>query len=840
MTEPRIAILNGRDQVISFLDNSQPDSIHYYDDILHRYLAGSASTFEFKVMSYQDPKEFLQVGNKLSFHHPEMGDFYFNIVTVERGEDETFVSAVGLTFELLNEKVSETKPSAAKSFVQYLDDWRFERERLKIGINEVSDKKIKNEWSGTETILKRLFSLANVFDAELEFVPVLNSDYSLSHLVMNVYRADHGMGQDKRDKTLRYSDGIDSITKTSDISDLITAIRPTGRDGLSLVGLNKPKEEDGCYLSDGAILSETARDRFPSQVVDTGDGYIMGFWSCDVDSKEMLYGRALAELRKKSVPKLSYDVSGYVEASIGDRITIEDTQFIPKLYVQCRVVEQEISFADPSKNKSIFDNFTEIQSEISSDITAQMEQLIEKYKQYQCSISASNGITFVNRTGQTVLTAIVRDGVADRTDDFEIRWIKDGSSLSTGKTITIKSADFGKSSQYGFEIWKDGLKHGQAEVTLTNLKDGTNGQTSYFHVKYSPIQNPTSAQLKDTPDKFIGTYVDFVQTASTNPSAYTWTQFKGDDGQTGSQGVPGVNGTNGETTYLHIAYATNATGTAGFSVSDSVNKTYIGQYTDFLKDDSTDPKKYSWTLIKGDKGEAGKDGTNGKTSYFHIKYSAVQNPTASQMTETPSTFIGTYTDFTQADSTDPRKYTWMRFQGLKGDQGIPGTNGTNGKTSYLHIAYATNATGTSGFSVSDSAGKTYIGQYTDFVQNDSTNPSKYSWTLIKGEKGDQGLNGADGKNGINGTNGKDGKDGLNGLNGIDALSIEISQSWSGDEVTLTASVFRGGTKLTDDQILALGQIRWFKGGTRLGNGKSIKRTLTGRETIECRLDNVQA
>ena len=476
MTEPRIAILNGRDQVISFLDNSQPDSIHYYDDILHRYLAGSASTFEFKVMSYQDPKEFLQVGNKLSFHHPEMGDFYFNIVTVERGEDETFVSAVGLTFELLNEEVSETKPSTAKSFVQYLDDWGFERERLKIGINEVSDKKIKNEWSGTETILKRLFSLASVFDAELEFVPVLNSDYSLSHLVMNVYRADHGMGQDKRDKTLRYSDGIDSITKTSDISDLITAIRPTGRDGLSLVGLNKPKEEDGCYLSGGDIRSETARDRFPSQVVDTGDGYIMGFWSCDVDSKEMLYGRALAELRKKSVPKLSYDVSGYVEANIGDRVTIEDEQFIPKLFVQCRVVEQEISFTDPSKNKRIFDNFTEIRSEMSSDITAQMEQLIEKYKQYQCSISASNGITFVNGTGQTVLTAIVRDGVADKTSDFEIRWLKDGQALSTGKTITIKSADFGKSCQYGFEIWKDGLKHGQAEVTLTNLKDGADGK----------------------------------------------------------------------------------------------------------------------------------------------------------------------------------------------------------------------------------------------------------------------------------------------------------------------------------------------------------------------------
>ena len=91
------------------------------------------------------------------------------------------------------------------------------------------------------------------------------------------------------------------------------------------------------------------------------------------------------------------------------------------------------------------------------------------------------------------------------------------------------------------------------------------------------------------------------------------------------------------------------------------------------------------------------------------------------MTETPSTYIGTYVDYTQADSSDYKKYTWSRFegaQGERGERGIAGTNGTNGKTSYLHIAYANSADGTSGFSVSDSAGKLYIGQYTDFTSAD--------------------------------------------------------------------------------------------------------------------------
>ena len=143
---------------------------------------------------------------------------------------------------------------------------------------------------------------------------------------------------------------------------------------------------------------------------------------------------------------------------------------------------------------------------------------------------------------------------------------------------------------------------------------------------------------------------------------------------------------------------------------------------------------------KGDPGDPGGPGQNGQTSYFHIKYSSVANPTlSSQMTETPSEYIGTYVDYVENDSTDPSKYIWARFQGVKGDQGIPGTNGNDGKTSYLHIAYANSADGKTDFDISNSANKLYIGQYTDFIQDDSTDPTKYSWTKIKGETGDTGV-----------------------------------------------------------------------------------------------------
>ena len=148
------------------------------------------------------------------------------------------------------------------------------------------------------------------------------------------------------------------------------------------------------------------------------------------------------------------------------------------------------------------------------------------------------------------------------------------------------------------------------------------------------------------------------------------------------------------------------------------------------------------TGAQGPQGPAGQDG---KTSYFHIKYSA--NANGNPMTETPSTYIGTYVDFTQSDSTDYTKYTWSRFEGLqgaKGENGIPGTNGENGQTSYLHIKYSNDGGNTFTANNGETPGS-YIGQYVDFTQEDSTTVGKYTWSKIKGETGDKGDTGAAGR-----------------------------------------------------------------------------------------------
>lgn len=197
--------------------------------------------------------------------------------------------------------------------------------------------------------------------------------------------------------------------------------------------------------------------------------------------------------------------------------------------------------------------------------------------------------------------------------------------------------------------------------------------------------------------------------------------------------------------YTWIAYADDDIGT-GASL-DSYGKEYLGIASNRVTRDPdlTDPTVYTWIKIRGEQGIPGTSGKDGKTSYFHVKYSDVEKPASySDMTETPAKYIGTYVDYELEDSKDPSKYTWSKFQGEDGTDGIPGKNGENGETSYVHFAYATSEDGKTSFSTTDPTDKTYIGQYVDFKKVDSEQPEKYRWSKFQGPKGPAGSDGEQG------------------------------------------------------------------------------------------------
>lgn len=126
------------------------------------------------------------------------------------------------------------------------------------------------------------------------------------------------------------------------------------------------------------------------------------------------------------------------------------------------------------------------------------------------------------------------------------------------------------------------------EVTQpTNISiAGVNGQTSHVHFAFA--DNATGGGFSlTTPKAYMGWYADFNEAASTDPTKYRWSKWKGD------QGLPGKPGADGKTSYFHMAYADSADGRTGFSFKES-GQQYQGYYTDFTQTSSTDPTKYTW------------------------------------------------------------------------------------------------------------------------------------------------------------------------------------------------------------------------------------------------------
>lgn len=482
MDNIRIAILSTNNTPVAYMDNGHKKSMHYWNDELHEYLQGTANAYTFTVNAKHPDAQHVKAGNKVAFTYKGKS-YYLNIVNTDQTEQTITATAWSLSFELINEDAGEYKAGKAMSFEEYLAVFDAER-TLKLGLNEVSDKRITNEWTGTTTVLKRLFSLANVFSAEIEFETVLNSDYSLKEIVLNVYRehsdTDSGIGEYRSDVVLRYGKGITGIRKTTDAEKLYTCIQPTGKDGLTINGLDKKEyDENGNieYFTDGALIrAPQARDRFPSNIVNKADAYILMRKEYDTDSKDKLYSMALSDLKTASEPVVTYEVDGYFDTNIGDTVRMQDQEWTPVLYLQARVSEQIRSLTNPKTAKTVFTNYKELTSEISDDLIKRMQDLISKNKVYTCSISTNNGIIFKNGIGSTTLTAYAYNNGVDVSGNLEIRWSKDGTEFYVGRSVTVNAEDVDTKAVYSFVATENGIRRGYYEVTITKVDDGAPGE----------------------------------------------------------------------------------------------------------------------------------------------------------------------------------------------------------------------------------------------------------------------------------------------------------------------------------------------------------------------------
>lgn len=797
-----------------------PKGLYISDDLKTEEVEAGVATLEFTLnytaSTRNDAKQYGSVGNYILRKNGDEQEIY-TIITSEENifKQEVEIYAEDAGMDLLNETVGEYKADKAYPASYYVekfsDDSGFE-----IGINEVSNYNRKLSWEGETTASERILSVATQFDAEVSYTFEIDR-LKIKHKYINLHKK-RGVDQGRE---LRINREVKNIIVKSSVEDLATALSVTGgypEDSETPINLKGYKYDDGdIYLSGSTIYSRSAVAKWSRYLSEkgSGTGHIVQSYTYDTTSKSELCNRAVSKLKKIYDAAVSYEVElAYLPdgIKIGDTVNIVDDT--GELYLSARIMKLESSICN--------DEYTATLGEYklkSSGISEKMESLAAQFEKLA-----------KNRTFYT--------------------WVV-FADTETGGGISLKSAGKTYMGIAYNQTTKQPVLTDPSIYTWVKVvgeqgiagEPGKNGLTSFFHVRYADVPNPTANQLRKDTGKYIGTYVDYILEDSTDPTKYTWRKFQGDDGEDGADGTPGENGANGETSYLHIAYATSADGKTGFSTTNAVDKTYIGQYVDFTKADSANPAKYHWSKFqgpKGDKGDPGEqglrglqgdkgdqgiqgpkgaDGKDGKTTYFHIKYSAVSNPTsASQMTETPSKYIGTYVDFTQTDSDDPKKYSWQQLegsQGPQGKQGISGTNGADGKTSYLHIKYSNDGgktfTGNSGEDIG-----AYIGTCVDYAKDDPTSVGTYKWAKIKGEAGAKGDKGDTGK-GVKST----------------SVAYQVSTSgttvptgtWSGSVPSASAGQYlwtRTIITYTDDTTSTIYSVgRMGTNGANGTNGKSI-------------------
>ncbi|ADA64786.1 phage tail protein [Lactococcus lactis] len=719
---------------VGFLDSESPGAPSFFNDVEHHYLAEGASTFTFSVNKkkngiLQDYCQFLNEDAYFSF--TEHGDDHFySVGTVDEDNDTTFtVTCYSLNLDLRLEQCDPLENTASHNIQWYFDQMGLiNNAQITIGINEVSDLSRVIKYDGQESKLARLISLIGNFDAEFEFITKSNNDGILDKIILNIYKENdgvnfQGVGTNRDDVILTLDTNITGVSRTVDKTQIFNATTITGADGLTwnssefsyvnsdgVEEFYKRKNEDTAF----APLSLA---KYPSQIQSsTGDRWIRKNFTTDYNTANAIWGYAVSQFKKFAYGIVTYKVSvssllvnsevgNDLPLKIGDTVTISDDNFIDSngvhgLILSARVSEMEISRTDPTKNTLVFSNYIRLQSQISNDLQSQLSNLVDAATPYIGSIDTTNGTQFKNGTGSTTLSAHIFKGSATAetiADSYE--WSKDGTVVAPTQTITVDASGVTDKAVYSFKATIAGKVVASQSVTITNVNDGTDGKTSYTHVAWANNITGTNG--------FTTVYPNLNLLDGTRDFSGNWINLNGWTTDGTYKGLT-VKKRTGKGPGFYKVFTAPADGTYTFS--------------SYLKNSGNGGNIRRWVNTNDVDGV----GTIDMTSNFDWKidtFSAALKAGDKVFVRYEITSDNTGLDIWNA--------------GHKWEQGLTATP-------YMP----------SSSEVTTADWPSYIGQYTDFTQADSTNPSDYTWSLIRGN---DGKDGKDGKDGTNGTDGDPGK-----------------------------------------------------------------------------------
>lgn len=755
---------------VAFIDNNKHEMLHYFNDTWARYLETGSSTFDFTVFK---KALITDVGKKMTYNSLNekafvsfryKGRTYLHTIRkIEENEKVIKCYSINLNLELINEYSIPYKSPKAMSFKEFCEEMDLLNYTfLKIGINEISDKKISAEWEGTDTKLNRLLSLAKKFGAEIEFDTRLNDDSSIKSFMVNVYHEHddnyQGVGQ-VSSTILEYGKNLKTITRTIDKTGIYNSVKPTGKDehgnvidisGLGAWSVNNSKGEREFYQLGAHLVAPLSMQMYPSTFThSTGtlDQYIRKDMTVESSNPEVIRSTAYRELKKNCYPAVTYEAEGFADLEIGDTVKVYDDGFSPTLLLEMRVSEQSISFTNPKNNKTTFSNAKALENRLSQGIQQQLDRMIEDAKPYTIKLATDNGTAFKNGQGQSVVTPTLIKG--NKVINSDWRWVVDGVIKATSSSYIVRASDISQKMVLTVSAWVDNKEVASEQVTFLNAYDGTKGDKGdpgkdgvagkngvglrSTVITYAPSTSGTNAPSVGwtstvpviSAGQYLWTKTTWNYTDNTSETGYSVARI-GRDGNTGRDGVAGKDGVGIRATTVVYASSTSGTVPPSSGWASQIPSVPAGQYlwtrTTWSYTDNTSETGFSVAKM-GDTGQKGAKGDTG-----------------------PQGAIGPKGDRGEKGEKGERGLQGLQgLQGPKGDQGIPGPKGADGRTQYTHMAYADNATG-SGFSQTNTD-KAFVGVYIDFNPTDSRNPADYRWTRWKGRDGADGLPGKLGADG---------------------------------------------------------------------------------------------
>ena len=625
-----------RMNILGMASTELPKSNVIFDDQKIEEVDVGVKTFDcylnFSRKTRKQLKVCTRTGNYLLRKSGDRAEFYTIIDReIDAKKRRIYIYAEDAGLDLLNEIVGAYTADKAYPAEYYVEKFAYDS-GFEIGINEIGNLSRKLKWEGEATATERLLSIATQFDAELDFTFEVKN-LRVTHKYINLYRK---IGKDVGTE-LRLNRDIDNIIMKESVANLATAYVVTGG---TPEGQETPITLDGYQYDDGDfhVVGSTVRSRkalakWSRYLSETGkdEGHIVKTFTYDTLSQSELCNRAISSLKKICDIEVNYEVDIAVlppNAKIGDTVNIVDDE--DETYLSARILKMTTSETRKERTAVLGEYLIK-----SGGINQKLEELAEQFKNiaagrtlYTWTVYADDeqggGIT-IDPAGKKYMGISNNNFVIEpdlsRPEIYKWSLIKgeDGKPGESGKSFYtwIKFADdehgngmsdLPDGKQYlGIAYNKETPEKSEnpedyawARITGEGIPGapGKDGKTYYTWVRYADDEHGSG--MSDAPDgkAYIGfAFNKETPTESNNPADYKWSKIKGEDG---------------ETQYTHIAYANSADGSVGFSTTDSVGKSYIGQYTDFTERDSENYRVYAWTKIKGDDGADGKPGKPGK------------------------------------------------------------------------------------------------------------------------------------------------------------------------------------------------------------------------------------